>query len=230
MKKILIFTFLLISSFAGAQDWTASKASGRIASVTNATAFLGKGAGTIQAPLQLDASLPLDTATWKFVIVGSENRMLTNKVTFLGKAAGTVFAVLVYNANQLDTSKIARIDQNETISGNWNYTGEQQYKLLKSTPLVITNDTVFTNLGSVFTKTLSANTTFKISGLSDSQIITVAVTNTASNYTVTWSALGGLTLVWPGGSTPTQTTGAKTDIYSFQRIGNNIYAAAIQNF
>lgn len=137
----------------------------------------------------------------------------------------TGYATRAYvNATIGDTSKILHLDQNE------NMTGDLQYKLLKTTPVAVTNDTLFATTGSVFTKTLSSSVTFKISGLADGQIVTFAVTNTASNYTVAWSALGGLTLYWSGGSAPTQTTGAKTDVYSFQRIGNNIFAAAIQNF
>jgi hypothetical protein len=46
-----------------------------------------------------------------------------------------------------------------------------------------------------FTKTLGANTTFTFSNATDGKSIVVAITNTASNYTVTWP-----TVSWSGGS------------------------------
>lgn len=76
-----------------------------------------------------------------------------------------------------------------------------------------------------FSKTLGANTTFTFSGAADGQTIVVAVTNTASNYTVTWP-----TVSWSGGAAPTQTVGAKTDVYTFAKIGSVIYGSAVQNF
>lgn len=76
-----------------------------------------------------------------------------------------------------------------------------------------------------FTKTLAAHTTFTFSGSQDGDTILVALTNTASNYTVTWPA----GIKWVGGSAPTQTVGAKTDIYIFRKLGSIIYGQAIQN-
>ena len=230
MKKLL-FLFLFLPTLVNAQSWEPSGARTPHRSVTNGASFLGKGAGTIESPLQWDVSIiQPDTSAWQFVSTGSDGkyRIMKNRSTFLGKSAGTVYIELVYGVNSvaIDTANIAHLDQNEVITGNYTI----NYKYLKTTPVSVTNDTVFASTGSVFTKTLSASVTFKISGLSDGQIITFAVTNTASNYTVAWSALGGQTIVWSGGTTPTQTTGAKTDIYSFQRIGSNIYGAVIQNF
>ena len=79
--------------------------------------------------------------------------------------------------------------------------------------------------GSTFTKTLAANSAFTFSNLANGKTITVALTNTASNYTVTWP-----TVSWPGSVAPTQTIGAKTDIYSFWRINGVVYGSYVQNF
>lgn len=79
--------------------------------------------------------------------------------------------------------------------------------------------------GLVFKKTLGANSTFTFSNTKDGQTIVVALTNTASNYTVTWP-----TVSWSGGSAPTQTIGAKTDVYTFIKIGSTIYGSVVQNF
>ena len=67
-------------------------------------------------------------------------------------------------------------------------------------------------------KTLAANTTFTFSNVVDGKTIIVAVTNTASNYTVTWP-----TVDWGADGTPVQSVGAKTDIYTFVRIGSVTY-------
>lgn len=79
--------------------------------------------------------------------------------------------------------------------------------------------------GTAFTKTLAANTTFTFSNTQDAQTIVVGLTNTASNYTVTWP-----TVKWSGGAAPTQTTGAKTDVYTFVKLGSTFYGSAVQNF
>lgn len=73
-------------------------------------------------------------------------------------------------------------------------------------------------------KTLSANTTFTFANAADAKIIIVALTNTASNYTVAWPSV-----VWAGGSAPVQTVGAKTDMYTFTQINGTIYGSVVQN-
>lgn len=80
-------------------------------------------------------------------------------------------------------------------------------------------------LSAVHSKTLGANTTFTFSNADDGKTIVVAVTNTASNYTVTWPAVS-----WSGGTAPVQTVGAKTDVYTFVKIGATIYGSVVQNF
>lgn len=88
------------------------------------------------------------------------------------------------------------------------------------TAKVITGTSINCDSSQIFTKTLSANTTFTFSNMPVSQWITVFVTNTASNYTVTWSGV-----TWSGGAAPVQTIGVKTDIWSFIKIGSIIYGA-----
>lgn len=81
------------------------------------------------------------------------------------------------------------------------------------------------SLSKTFSRTLAANATFTFSNATDGLTIVVALTNTASNYTVTWP-----TVSWRGGTAPVQTTGAKTDVYTFVKIGSTIYGSAVQNF
>lgn len=76
----------------------------------------------------------------------------------------------------------------------------------------------------LYTKTLSANTTFTFSNRTAGQTIMVRLTNTASNYTVTWP-----TVKWTGGVAPTMTTGAKSDIYTFVYDGTDVFGSVVQN-
>ncbi len=78
--------------------------------------------------------------------------------------------------------------------------------------------------GNMFTKTLGAATTFTFSNQISGQTIVVRLTNTASNWTVTWP-----TVLWSGGTAPIMTTGAKSDVYTFIYDGSNIYGSAVQN-
>lgn len=77
----------------------------------------------------------------------------------------------------------------------------------------------------LYTKTLAANTTFTFSNRTAGQTIVVRLTNTASNYTVTWP-----TVKWPGGSTPVMTIGAKSDVFTFVYDGTDVFGSAVQNF
>jgi hypothetical protein len=82
-------------------------------------------------------------------------------------------------------------------------------------------------LSNVFYITLSGNTTFTFSNQSDAQTITIAITNTASNYTVTWPS----GIKWTGGSSnvPIETIGAVTDVYQFIDVAGTIYGTVVQN-
>lgn len=87
------------------------------------------------------------------------------------------------------------------------------------TAKVITGTSIACDSNQIFTKTISANTTFTFSNMPVSQWITVLITNTGS-YTVTWTGV-----TWSGGIAPIQTTGAKTDMWAFIKIGSIIYGA-----
>ena len=79
----------------------------------------------------------------------------------------------------------------------------------------------------LYTKTLSANTTFTFSNVTAGQTIVIAVTNTASNFTLTWPAAAK----WAAGTAPTQTVGAKTDVYTCKAFDStNAYCVAQQNY
>lgn len=105
-------------------------------------------------------------------------------------------------------------------------------KALSSTVTTLTGTTsvdIDWSLSNTFVKTLSgtpgAATTITFSNTTSGQIITIALTNTASNYTVVWPAIS-----WVGNVAPTQTIGAKTDIYTIIKINSTFYGSYVQNF
>lgn len=83
------------------------------------------------------------------------------------------------------------------------------------------------NIDYLHTVTLAANSTFTWANVAAGQTMVIAVTNTASNYTLGWPAAAK----WSGGAAPTQTTGAKTDVYSCKAYDNtNAYCSVIANY
>ncbi len=81
------------------------------------------------------------------------------------------------------------------------------------------------SLSNCFKKTLSANAVFTFSNVRDGQTTVFHITNTASNYIVSWP-----TVSWPGGTTPTQTVGAKTDVITCTSDGSTTRCNSLQNF
>jgi hypothetical protein len=83
------------------------------------------------------------------------------------------------------------------------------------------------NTVGLYTKTLTANSTFTFSGAVAGQSVNIRLTQASgASYTVTWP-----TIKWPGGTAPTMTsTNNKTDIYSIFYDGTNYYGTFIQNF
>jgi hypothetical protein len=79
-------------------------------------------------------------------------------------------------------------------------------------------------INGLYTKTLGANITLTFSNAVAGQTIVIRLTNTASNYTVTWP-----TIRWSGGTAPTMSPGAVSDIYTIIYDGTNYYGAAVQN-
>lgn len=86
---------------------------------------------------------------------------------------------------------------------------------------------ILKNIDGLYTLTLSANTTLTWSNVAAGQTMIIAITNTASNYTVTWPAAAK----WSGGTAPTETVGAHTDVITCKSYdGTNAYCSSVQNF
>jgi len=112
MKKYILILFLLFSGLANAQ-WATPERLPRT-TVVNTGTFYGKGAGTVNAPIQMIVSpgATIDTASWRFVGSGGDgsNKVMVNRVTYLGRAAGTVYATLVYPVNSTSSYSTTESD------------------------------------------------------------------------------------------------------------------------
>jgi hypothetical protein len=86
---------------------------------------------------------------------------------------------------------------------------------------------VLKNTDGAYTKTLSANTTLTFSNIVAGQTIVIFLTNTASNFTVTWPSSAH----FPSGTAPVQTVGAKLDVITCKAVSTSVaYCQSVQNF
>lgn len=129
-------------------------------------------------------------------------------------------------ANITDSSNKRFVtDAQLTVIGNTSgtNTGDQSQTTAAISASEIDWSTLYLS-GGLYTKTLGANTTFTFANAVAGQTIIVRLTNTASNYTVTWP-----TVKWSGGTPPTMTVGAKSDIYTFIYDGTDYFGSYVQD-
>lgn len=94
-----------------------------------------------------------------------------------------------------------------------------------NTSAIITGTNIDWNVADYRFQTLSANTTFTFSNQSEAETITVVLTNTAGNFTVTWP----VGIRWTGGFAPVMSIGPRSDLYTFVVINGIIWASYVQN-
>lgn len=130
-----------------------------------------------------------------------------------------------------DSTRIAYLDKDNTFTRDMVVDSSLNVRVYKVKSVVaIADSTINCNLSNQFSKTLGATQRFVFTNFDEGQTVNVAVTNTASNYVVTWVNPAGLTIKWSGGTQPVQTVGAKVDVWTFIRMGTNIYGSVVQNF
>lgn len=89
--------------------------------------------------------------------------------------------------------------------------------------VAIVATTVDWALGNTFIKSIANTTTaFTFTNTVDGKTIVVGITASAGTVTFT-------SVLWPASTAPTQTAN-KTDIYTFIRLGANVYGNAVQAF
>ena len=90
------------------------------------------------------------------------------------------------------------------------------------------NDTIDCSLASTFFKT-GGVATINLNNLGEGQYVTLVISSTGGAYAITWASNSG-TISWASSSVPVPTVvGYKHDLYSFLRIGSNVFATAALN-
>ena len=168
----------------------------------------------------ITVTLPTPTNGRILVIEDSTGQAATNNITILPHASEKINGASSFVINQNYGS--VRLTSDGT---NWFVQGTLPNVMISIPGVVaIAASSINWNLGNVFTKTLSANTTFTFANVTAGQTIVVRLTNTASNYTVTWP-----TIRWAVGIAPVMTTGAVSDVYTFINDGSNTYGSYVQD-
>jgi len=149
---------------------------------------------------------------------------LTGNVTFGGNL--TSAGSLTFQTNGTTTALTMDASQNATFAGKVTSSKASisGYSSLTESANAVTIDW---SLANTFALTLNGNlNTVTFSNAASGETIVVAITNTASNYTVTW----GNSIKWVGASQPVQTIGAHTDVWTIIDVNGTYYGSVVQNF
>jgi hypothetical protein len=118
---------------------------------------------------------------------------------------------------------VFKLVNNSTTNGIWTIVSNAVGVAATSSIVALDIDW---SLSNSFTKSISGATAFTFSNMTDGQIIRVAVTLSGSSIIITWP-VGTL---WSSGTAPSSTGGGKTDIFTFTKIGSNIYGSVVLNY
>jgi hypothetical protein len=168
------------------------------------------------------AQINIDTNDFSSITNPVENIYKNNSIIFNGN--------IFQKTPGIDSIQSLQNDSLITKIEGSNYNGNGIYTALDS--LLPYQDTINCLASNNFIKLLHKNDTISITNLSEEQSFTIAICND-STYTCAFRELNGIPIIWSNKLQPVQTPGSyiKTakDIYSFIKIGTNIYATVKQN-
>jgi hypothetical protein len=143
-------------------------------------------------------------------------------ITNTASAAGSlIFDWQIGGTSILKLSKASLL----TMTGSLTVTAAITGAIFIGSTSTISGTDIDWSVGEFRYKTLSANTTLTFSNVTEGETIYVGITNTASNWTLTWPAMS-----WVGGITPVQTIGAKTDWYAIWRVNGITWGSYLQGY
>ncbi len=158
-----------------------------------------------------------------FINQGNYNITIANE---LGSSTTGIFNVTAGSYYPLTSNPSGYLTN---FSSGVVFTGNLQSTNFLGTEVTGILNTIDWNSGTHLVKQLTANTNFVFANNVDALSIQVLVYNTGT-WTVTWPSGGNTGIRWPGSVAPVQTTGNKTDIYSFTQFTGVIYGTYSQNY
>ena len=127
---------------------------------------------------------------------------LNNKVD--GDVIDTKISTQVSTAVNDAKADVVDLTSNQTIGGIKKFTSYNTTTNAFETNQNLSGTNIDCSVASTFTKTISANTTFTISGVPSGMVSTICLLLTnGGSYTVTWPA----NVKWPSATVPTLSTG-----------------------
>lgn len=171
-----------------------------------------------------NVAIKANGSTARTVVLSDVGSITNSKVTFT-YGDPSVDRHFQVTGNTINVANNAATAQNLSIQSNGG--GTIIGGALKSTPKTISASAIDWTTGWVFTKTLSADTTFTFAGAAAGQTIEVVLTqDPATPRTVTWP-----TVRWIGGAAPTMTaTVSKIDKYTIYYNGSEYLGKYEQNY
>jgi hypothetical protein len=145
--------------------------------------------------------------------------------------------IAAFLATKPDTSVTSKLSDTDVVFRKEIDTLKGKFTQTYSTPVEITyaenETTIDCSKSNNFYYNLSTDEyRLYINKIVDGQVINIAITND-STWVVNWAIWDG-TIIWTGGTSPTQTTGtylvSHTDLYTFIRFGSKTYGTVIQNY
>lgn len=209
-----------------------------IAKLANLTAngYVKTSAGDGTLSVQTVAIPATDGGTGQITIAAAFDSFYKSVATTLGDLiyGGASGAPTRLAGDTSNTRKFLREQSSSGVAAapTWDTiaTGDVAFpttSALAATTAVTIDWNILVTNGGVYTKTLAANTTFTFANPTAGQTIIVRLTNTASNFTGTFS---DARLKWPASTAPTITVGAKSDVITFVYDGTSIFGSFVQNF
>ena len=159
--------------------------------------------GTPKAVTATAGNNTTQIATTAFVTTAVANKTSVDSATKATQDASGNVITSTY-ATKTDVNGCVKTTGNQTVAGVKTFSSYSQAPNIFETTQALSGSSIDCSSASTFTKTISANTTFTITGVPSSKASTICLLLTnGGSYTVTWPS----NVKWPSATVPTLSTG-----------------------
>lgn len=206
-------------------DNAAAIAVTKLAAVTASRALVSDGSGKVSASSVTATELGYLSGV-SSAIQTQLNALVTEDGVLDGRldTAESDINAIEASVTALDSAAV-KLTGAQSISGVKTFnSGIKAEKAVSSTPVAVAALDVDFSAGSIFTKSLNADSTFTFSNMTDGQTVLLLVTETGGTArTLTFPT----SVRFPSGSNTASQTASKSDLYSFTKIGSLVYASQL---